>query len=59
MKSRYLLLLAVLFFSVSNSTLAQKIYVVEYESQAYLKIFKVKYESQAGWRNNEKHHLLW
>lgn len=46
MKSFYLILLVVFFCSVSKSTLAQKIYVVEYESQADLKVYVVKYESQ-------------
>ena len=36
----------------------KKIFFVDYESQADLKIFIVDYESQAGWRNNKKIHLL-
>jgi hypothetical protein len=35
-----------------------KVYFVNYESQADLKIYIVDYESQAGWRNNQKQHLL-
>ena len=46
MKSTYLLLLAIMLCSVSNSTLAQKVFVVEYDSQADLKVYVVKYESQ-------------
>jgi hypothetical protein len=35
-----------------------KVYIVKYESQCDLKVFFVDYESQAGWRNQEKSHLL-
>jgi hypothetical protein len=35
-----------------------KVYVVKYESQCDLKVYLVDYESQAGWRNPEKMHLL-
>jgi hypothetical protein len=35
-----------------------KVYFVDYESQADLKIYIVKYTSQAGWRNQDKLHLL-
>jgi len=58
MKYIRLLLISVLFGSFAVSAKAQKIYVVEYESQADLKIFKVEYESQAGWKNKEKQYLL-
>lgn len=48
-----------LWYSVDYESQADyKIYFVEYESQADLKIFYVDYESQAGWRNNQKSHLL-
>ncbi len=46
------------YFVKYESQADKKLYFVEYESQADLKIFKVKYESQAGWRNQEKQHLL-
>jgi hypothetical protein len=36
-----------------------KVFAVEYESQADLKVFKVPYESQAGWRTAAKKHLLY
>ena len=36
-----------------------KVFVVKYESQADLKVFKVKYESQAGWKNNQKKHFFY
>jgi len=36
-----------------------RVFVVKYESQADLKVFKVKYESQAGWKNNAKKHFFY
>ena len=35
------------------------IYFVKYKSQADLKIYFADYKSQAGWRKNEKKHLLY
>lgn len=46
------------YFVKYDSQADKKVYFVEYESQADLKIFMVEYESQAGWRNQEKQHLL-
>ena len=47
-------------FAVDYASQANlKIFVVDYESQADLKIFFVKYESQAGWRTAAKKHLLY
>jgi hypothetical protein len=69
MKTIYMFLLALMFVPLSlagqrvyrveyESQADKKIYFVEYESQADLKIYKVKYQSQAGWKNKEKQHLL-
>ncbi len=38
---------------------AQKVFAVDYASQANLKVFVVDYESQAGWRTAAKKHLLY
>ena len=46
------------YFVEYESQADKKIYFVEYESQADLKIYVVEYKSQAGWRNQEKQHLL-
>ena len=47
-------------FSVQYESQAKvNVYVVKYESQAELKIFFVDYESQAGWRNTSKKHLMY
>ena len=48
--------ITLLFFNLF--CFAQKVYQVEYESQADLKIFYVDYESQAGWENKDKMHVL-
>lgn len=46
-------------FSVEYSSQADvKVFVVKYESEADLNVYKEKYESQAGWRNNSKKGLL-
>ncbi|MFM7079856.1 MAG: DUF6150 family protein, partial [Bacteroidota bacterium] len=47
------------FFVKYESQADTKLYFVNYESQADLKIFFVDYESQAGWRSNQKKHLLY
>lgn len=54
-KLSYIILLMLVFQQFST---AQKVYKVKYESQADLKIYIVEYDSQAGWRNEEKMHLL-
>ncbi|MEY3676017.1 MAG: hypothetical protein RJB67_507 [Bacteroidota bacterium] len=36
-----------------------KVFVVKYESQADVKIYFVDYESQAGWRNSSKRYLFY
>ena len=47
-------------FAVDYTSQAQvKVFVVKYESQADLKVYKVKYESQAGWRNSSKRYLFY
>ena len=47
-------------FSVDYESQADlKLFVVEYESQADLKIFFVDYPGQAGWRNKKKMPLLY
>ena len=47
-------------FSIDYSSQADvKVFVVDYESQADLKIFFVDYSSQAGWKNNSKKHLIY
>ena len=47
-------------FSVDYSSQADvKVFVVDYESQADVKIFFVEYESQAGWRNSSKRYLFY
>jgi hypothetical protein len=56
MKPIYLLLVTTLLSPVS--LLAQKIFIVDYKSQADLKVYVVEYESQAGWKNKEKQYLL-
>ena len=56
MKLKYVLLVMIL--TASYTADAQKIYKVQYESQADLKIYIVDYSSQAGWRNKEKSHLM-
>jgi hypothetical protein len=43
---KYILILAALFLSVSAPR-AQKVYSVNYESQADVKVYVVQYESQA------------
>jgi len=69
MKTTYISLILLMLISTSlwaqkvfrvdyESQAEKKIYFVKYESQADLKIFKVKYESQAGWNKTEKQHLL-
>jgi len=47
-------------FSVDYESQADvKVFVVKYESQAEVKIFFVEYESQAGWKNNQKKHFFY
>jgi hypothetical protein len=47
-------------YSVNYESQAdKKIYFVKYQSQADLKIYFVDYESQAKWKNNSKKHLLY
>ena len=47
-------------FSVDYSSQADvKVFVVKYESQADLKVFKVKYESQAGENNGKWFFTNW
>ena len=47
-------------FSVDYESQADlKVFVVKYESQANVKIFFVDYESQAGWKNNAKKHFFY
>ena len=47
-------------FSVDYASQADvKVFVVDYESQADLKIFFVDYESQAGWVKAAKKPLLY
>jgi hypothetical protein len=48
---------AILLFSFSAK--CQKIFSVDYESQADVKVFVVNYESQAGWRNSSQQHLMY
>tara|TARA_Y100001934_G_C11806479_1_gene519550 strand:+ start:367 stop:531 length:165 start_codon:yes stop_codon:yes gene_type:complete len=38
---------------------SQKIYTVNYETQADLKVYVIDYASQAGWINKSKKHLLY
>lgn len=46
-------------FEVEYESQAEnKIFFVKYESQADLKIYFVPYESQAGWSNLQKQYLL-
>jgi len=51
---RKTLIIAVYFLFIFCGADAQKIFRVDYESQADLKIFIVDYASQAGWRNGEE-----
>ena len=47
-------------FSVDYQSQADvKVYVVKYESQADLKIYFVDYESQAGWKKSSKKSLMY
>ena len=47
-------------FSVDYASQAKKkIFFVDYSSQADLKIFFVDYGSQAGWKNKSKSHLMY
>lgn len=55
---KYLIILAGFLLLYLNKGIAQKVFSVDYSSQADLKIFIVDYASQAGWRNKEKMHLL-
>tara|TARA_B100001057_G_scaffold97357_1_gene94132 strand:+ start:6124 stop:6465 length:342 start_codon:yes stop_codon:yes gene_type:complete len=49
-----------LWYFVDYKSKAEKyIYFVDYKSQADLKIFFVDYKSRAGWKNNNKKHLLY
>ena len=52
------LLLLISLFALQQ-TMAQKIFSVDYESQADVKIYFVDYESQAGWRNSAKRYLFY
>ncbi len=53
---RAVLVLMVIFsFGYAN---AQKIYIVNYESQADVKVYVVGYESQAGWKNQARQYLM-
>jgi hypothetical protein len=51
------LLSCILLFSISAK--CQKIFSVDYESQADVKVFVVNYESQAGWRNSSKQYFMY
>ena len=44
---------------ISGITKAQKVFSVEYASQADVLIFIVVYSSQAKWRKKEKLHLFY
>jgi hypothetical protein len=55
---RPILFVSILLLSVMT-TRAQKVYTVEYQSQADMKVCVVEYESQAGWRNQQKKHLMY
>ena len=47
-------------FAVDYASQADvKVFVVKYESQADVKIYFVDYESQAGWRNSAKRYLFY
>jgi len=47
-------------FSVNYGSQAEvRVFVTDYESQADLKIYFAPYESQAGWRNKSKKHLMY
>ena len=47
-------------FSVQYKSQADiKIFVVEYKSQADLCVYKVDYKSQAGWNKKGQKHLLY
>ena len=52
-----------LFFTIvaaglTNAT-AQKVFTVDYASQADVKLFVVDYASQAEWRSQQKKHLMY
>ena len=46
-------------YKVNYSSQADlKVYITDYESQADLKIYYVNYSSQVGWRNKQKSYLF-
>jgi hypothetical protein len=47
------------YFCEYRSDADKKIFFVDYRSDADLKIFFTEYRSDAGWRNNEKTHLMY
>lgn len=49
----------IFLFAFVGTLKAQKIFAVDYASQADVKVFVVKYESQAGWRNSAKRYLFY
>ena len=55
---KYFLLILMLGLTSLRAS-AQKVFAVDYSSQANLKVFVVDYESQAGWRTAAKKHLLY
>ena len=55
---KYFLLILMLGLTSLRAS-AQKVFAVDYASQANLKVFVVVYESQAGWRTAAKKHLLY
>ena len=53
------LLFLTLCLLISGITNAQKVFTVEYASQADVKVFVADYSSRAGWKKNEKMHLFY